>query len=137
MGIDLAKAGTVKAREDEGQVVHIRDETGDLAFEGETPVTVKIQGSYSAAYRRVEDEQLRRQIKRRLATVTPDQLTANRVELVAACILDWSGFTDGGRPFPCTRENATRLLEVAPWVLNQLAEAQQDHASFFGSRSAS
>lgn len=135
-GIDVAGAAKVADREEEGVLVQIRDPQGEPAMVGDQPVTVRIAGSYSKRYRRIQEGQTQRMLKRRQVALTAEQLTANRVELVAGCILDWSGFTNGGQPYPFSRDNATHLVTVAPWIRDQLEEAQGDHASFSASSSA-
>jgi hypothetical protein len=139
-GIDIGSAPAVVAREDEGQSVHIREASGELAYFSANggppaPVTITVAGTYSAAYRRQLDAQRDRMLKARRNLLTADQLTANQIELVAACILAWAGFTNGGAPFPCTRDNAVLLLTKAPWVRDQLEEAMGDHAGFFATAS--
>jgi hypothetical protein len=136
-GIDLDQAGEVTAREDAGITVHIRGADGEPAYQGDRPVTIRIAGTYSQVYRKTQDQQTRRLLKQRSRDLSPEQLTANRVELVAASILGWEGFTNKGEAYPCTRENAVALLTRAPWIREQLEEAQQDHAGFSGRASAS
>lgn len=130
--MDIGKAAKVAAREDEGIVVHLRDENEELS---NPPTTVRIAGSYSAVYRRTQDNQMQRMLKRRQMTLTPEQVTRNRIELVATCILGWEGFTNNGQPYPFTKDNAVNLLTQAPWIRQQLEDAQADHASFGGGSS--
>lgn len=136
-GMDIGHAADISSREDAGQLVHMRDAEGELAYEDGKPVTVRIAGSYSALYRRTQAAQTQRMLKRR-QTLTPELLEANRIELVAACILpdDWQGWTNAGKPLPYSRDNATRIASV-PWIQAQLEEAQQDHAGFSPKPSAS
>lgn len=140
-GFDLEDQGAVTVREDEGQVVHIRDARGDLAYTGEgeqrKPVTVRVAGTFSTHYRRANDAIQQRVLKRRQRDITPEQVLANRIELVRSCILDWQGFTNQGKPLVFSPENATLLLTKCPWVRAQLEEAMEDHAAFFGSASTS
>lgn len=136
-GFDLSRAASVGQAEDEGQVVHLRDAAGELEYsEDGQPVTVTIAGSYSARYRKAQDGITQRALKRKQLTMTPEQLVENRIELVAACVLAWTEIEDQGKPLPCTKENAARLVRVAPWVRDQLEEAQHDHAGFSTGSSA-
>jgi hypothetical protein len=130
-GMDIGAADAITAREDEGQAVHIKDyPSGEPAFDGDQPVMVRIAGSYSKLYRKTQDAQTQRMIKRRQSSLTAEQLAQNRIDLVAACILGWEGFHSGRDAFPHTRENAALLLTKAPWILDQLWEAQQNHEGF-------
>lgn len=136
-GMDLATVGQAASREDEGQVVHLRDAQGEPAFDAAgQPVTVRIAGQYSKLYRRTQAEQAQRLLRQRGQRLTEEQLTRNRVELVAVCILEWQGITNQGQPLPLTKDNASKLLALAPWVREQLEEVQGDHASFFGTSSS-
>lgn len=148
MAMDLKRASTVKQREDEGTTVHIKDESGELAYyrplvvptgmdPGDQPVTVKIAGTYSALYRKTAEAQTRRMFKKRQPQMSPELWQEHRIELVATCVMDWQGFTNDGVPMDCTRENVSKFLEAAPWILAQLEEAQADHAGFFRTNSAS
>lgn len=134
-GIDLTRAGDVSKREDAGQVVHVRDANFEPAYYNGQPVTITVAGTWSSVYRRTQDAQVQRMIRKKQRDLTAEQLTANRVDLVAACILGWQGLTNGtdrdGKqiPLPFTRENAV-LVAGVPWLREQLEEAQQDHASF-------
>ena len=129
-GIDLTQSASVAEREDLGRTVHLKDDRDEPAYEGDTPVTVTIAGSYSKRYRRTQETLTQRMFKRRQTQLTAEQFMANRVELVAACVLTWEGIRNGDKPLPCSRENATLLLNAAPWILAQLEDAQADHASF-------
>lgn len=132
-GIDLSTVGDVAAREDAGQVVHLRDAGGEPIYTGEKqdqPVTITVAGTYSTRFRRAQDQLQQRMLKKRQRDLTPELVTANRIELVAAAILEWQGISDKGQPLPCTKDNAIRLLTAAPWIREQLEEAQQDHAGF-------
>lgn len=136
-GFDLSRAVSVGQAEDDGQVVHLRDAGGELEFgDNGQPVTVTIAGSYSARYRKVQDSITQRMLKRKQLTLTPEQLMENRIELIASCVLGWTEIEDDGKPLPCTKDNAARLVRVAPWVRDQLEEAQHDHAGFTKGSSA-
>jgi hypothetical protein len=142
-GIALSDAAGVKAREDEGQVVHLRDEAGEPAYfgpdEDRKPVTVRIAGTYSALYRRTLQLQKDRVLKRRLDTLSAEEMDRKQIELVAACILGWEGLvaTPDAPPLPFTRENAVQLLTQATWIYDQVDAAMRDHAGFFSPPSAS
>lgn len=134
-GFDLGAAKQVAEREDEGQVVHVTGPDGEPAYymdgDERKPVTITVAGSYSKTYRRAEEGQRRRNLKRRSTKVTPAQLDRNRRELIASCVLDWQGFFEAGRPLPCTKENVMRVLSAAKWIQYDVEAAMEDHAAFF------
>lgn len=142
-GFDLASTANVAEREDTGIVIELRDESGaPLTYEGQRegeacmlPVTVRVAGTYSSLYRRTMDLQRDRMLKQRRATLTSEQLARQTLELTASCILDWDGFTNGEAPFHCTSENKIMLLQRAPWIREQIEEAQNDHQGFFRNNS--
>lgn len=113
--------------EDEGTVVQIKDASG----QPEDGVTITVAGSYSSQYRRTSSAQRDRMLKQRRTQLSGEQLERNQLELDAACIISWEGFTTGQAPYPLTKENAVALLTKAPWIREQVEEAMQDHASFF------
>lgn len=137
-GFDLSEAAAVAAKEDEGTVVHVRGSDGEPMYFGKDdaePVTITVAGTYSKAYRRAVDAQRERLVKQRRVTLTGEALAKQQLELVAACVLAWSGIVDAGKPLPCEKPNVLRLLTAAPWIREQVEEAMQDHAGFFGSSS--
>lgn len=57
---------------------------------------------------------------------------AHDLEIVIACTVDWSGFEDDDdHPIPCTPENARRLYESAPYLVDQAMRHLRDRARFF------
>jgi hypothetical protein len=128
-GFDLSTAAAVTQHEDEGQVVPIHHPDGEPALVDGQPVTITVAGLYSKRYREKLDAQRSKAAKRR-NPITGEELTRQQVELVAHCTLGWTGFTNGGQPFPHSFANAVELLVKAPWVREQLEEAMADHAGF-------
>lgn len=134
-GIDLAHTPDVATREDEGVVVHVEEATGELAFyqngTGQSPVTITVAGTYSHRYRRAMEHQRQRVFRGSRRRVDPEAAYQQALDLVAACVISWDGFTNNGQPFACTRENAVALFERAPWILRQVEDAMEDHQGFF------
>lgn len=125
MAFDLKKAGEVGAREEDGRVVKLVDETGQ-PMDG---VSVTVVGSYSKRYREAVDTRANR--KFRLGKIpTPAEVRAETLHLYADCVTAWDGFEDGGKPYACTRENVAKVFEAAPWIYEQVAQAVEDHAGF-------
>jgi len=131
-------ATEIAKREDEGVVVHLEDHLGNPLFFGEEkkPVTVRIAGTYSKRYRTMLRAVRTRGLKQQISKVTAELLEQNEAELVAGCIMEWQGVGENNVAAPCTLENA-RILVAAPWFIEQLKDAQKDHASFFANSSAS
>jgi len=135
-GLDITKAAEAAKVEDEGQVVHVRDRDGEPLYTDEQqPVTITVAGTYSGKYRQAANRQRDRLVKMRRAKLSGELIEQQQLELMAACVLDWHGFTVDGKPVPCNVENAKQLLASVPWVREQVEEAMNDHEGF--SRSSS
>ena len=130
----LAGAADVAARQDAGTVVVLHDEVGDvLTFtdaDGKVvEVSALVAGSLSSTYRKAEDAQRDRAIKRRSTTLTGEMLTRQQMELTAACVLSWN-LRDGDKPIPATRENILTVFLAAPYLRAEIEGAMQDAARF-------
>jgi len=132
--MDITTVGTVA--EDEGTLVHLKDVAGELLFDGEgeaqTPVTIRVAGTYSKRYRTAQKKLKERNIRaaRRNEDFDADKLDDGTVELEVACIMEWS-FTSGGQPFPITAGNWKALVAKQPQWQDQVSTAMTDHARFF------
>lgn len=136
--MDISQIMSVSEREDRGTVVHVRDAVGELQYQEADPtrpVTITVAGTFSKRYQDTLAGHRDALFKQRRATLSGEQLTQQQIELVAACIISWDGFTLNGAPFPCTMENAVMVLKSAHWIRQELEEAMGDHASFFTSSS--
>lgn len=127
----LAQGTSVAQREEDGTILSIKDETGEPMMEGDGPVTITVKGSYSPTYRRASEANRDRLLKRRSTQMDGDELDQRSLELIAACITAWNGFTAGGAEFPLTKANAIALLRACPWIREQVEAAVHDHAAFF------
>lgn len=130
-GFDLGHAKAVADREDVGQVVHLKDESGEPLYVDEArtePVTVTVVGTYSSRYRRALDGKLDRQARNRRAD--PESVKQDSLEVIADCVIAWAGIVNGGVPLDCKRVNVLKLLDVV-WIKEQITAAMEDHAGFF------
>ncbi len=132
---DISTAGqTVADREDEGTLVHLRDEMNEKQYQDEAqtkPVTMQVVGTYSSRYRRLLDAQRDRGLKRRSSTVDGDELEQRTLELIAGCTLGWDGLTVNGQPLPFSKPNAIAILRAMPWIREQIEAAMNDHQLYF------
>lgn len=132
--MDITQTKSVAEREDEGTTIHLRDEAGEKMFAGpnqDRPVTITVVGTYSSTYRRAAEANRDRMLKQRRNSLDGDQIHRQSLELVAACILEWDGFTAGEQPYALTKANAVALLDQCPWIREQVEAAMHDHAAFF------
>lgn len=138
--MDIGSGKVVEQREEEGTVILIRDEAGERMYHEKDPtkpVSITVVGTYSATYRRASEAQRDRNIKRRNFHLDGDQLDQQALELVAACITAWDGFTANGEAYPLTKPNAVQLLRAFPWIRQQVEAAMNDHSLFFRAPSPS
>jgi hypothetical protein len=136
--MDIGKGNEVEQREEQGTIVQLKDENGELQFypEGaerkdQKPVTVTVVGTYSKTFRKARKDQRDKNLKRGRVG-----LKAQETEVIAKCILGWEGLTFNGQDFRYTDENKVLLLGV-PWIREQIEEAMGDHQGFSTARSQS
>lgn len=134
-GFNLQHAKAVAEREDETQTLALKDETGEPMTFGDPPqpVTVTIVGTYSNLFRRAERAQSKRLKTLRARGEDPEAFDAF-AERVASAVVGWTGFFDGERPIPFSKENAEAVFKAAPWIQMQVWNAIEDHERFFGTR---
>lgn len=133
-GFDLSTAEQVASTEDEGTVVELlgpdekpylyKDANGE-----EKPVTITVAGAHSRRHRKAEEALRNRKLKPR--QMTGQIFHEDNIEKVVACTLAWSGIADKGQPLELTRANVAMVYKRAPWILDQVQEAMNDHARFF------
>lgn len=61
---------------------------------------------------------------------TAEEAETDALELLSSCVLNWEGITEKGNDLPCTKANARRLLELAPWVREQVDDFVGDRSHF-------
>ena len=62
--------------------------------------------------------------------LTPDEIQAGAVDILARCTLGWRGVVLEGKELPCTMENARMLYSRLPWVREQVDRFASDRASY-------
>ncbi len=128
-GFDLSQAEEALNREEQGQVIHVRDESGEpMYFGDDEPVTITVAGTYSKRYRKALDARISKASRSRRRE--PEDVQRDALDVVAQCVLDWAGFHENGTALDCTRANVTRVLGLAVWIREQVEVAMDDHAAF-------
>ena len=136
-GFNLQSAAPTSAKEDEGTPVELHDADGEPIMQGllnDKPVTITVVGTYSQKYRKATDVARDKQLKRRRAMLTGDELQKQQLDITASCVLSWDGVNadEKGTPLPCTKENVIAVLVAAPWIREEVEAAMNDNARFFG-----
>src|SRR5690349_10107847 len=117
MAFDLKKQAKLADVEEAGFDVPVKHATGEpvLNLDGTTQATIRVVGSLSKSYRKLEHEARGRARHKDAATLKneraeTDEETGIREfreqrEFIAKCTRGWSdGFTDGGEPMPFSIE---------------------------------
>lgn len=104
------------------------------------PCTITHTGKESRAYKEATEARDRRLIRKRKVSSDPKDWRRNRVDIAAAVVTGWSGWTeeDETTPLPATRENVRALLAY-DHILEQLEASIEEHdgGDFFTTSSAS
>lgn len=139
--MEIGNAKQVTDREDEGNTIEINDENDEPQFypegaseEDGKPVTITVAGTYSKRFRRAREKR-RSKNEKRQGRLSDEEKNRQEVEVAAACIMAWEGFTQGGKPYELTEKNAIDLLLAMPWVYEQVLVAMNDHQGFSTARS--
>lgn len=103
----------------------IRDAKGELSG-----AVITLHGMNSNVYRNV----MLRAARRRMSAADGGKLDNAKIEDEAQDLADmtvgWSGFEDGGKEFPFTRENAVKLYTMSLDVRSQLNNFQHKPSNF-------
>lgn len=93
------------------------------------PAYADVVGKLSKAYRRVEQAQADRMLRRRQTSLTAEGLAEAEIERLSACVVGWN-LTDNGAELPCTSQNVRAVMSTAPWIKEEIAQAVGDTARF-------
>lgn len=138
--MEIGNSKTVAEREDRGTLMHVRDENGELQYDGEgdskKPVTLRVAGTYSSIFKKARERQRDKNLKAKRNVFGADLLGRQELEVIAACVLadDFGPFTSNGKNFDYSKENVILLLEAAPWIREQVEETMGDHQGFSTAR---
>lgn len=99
-----------------------------------TDIRIHIRGARSDAVRQAV-ERHQQAVAEAVRGKRPDFEALEKTrdaELAAAAVIDWTGMEEGGKPLPCTPDEARRLLTHPgyDWLAAQVFNAAQDAAVF-------
>lgn len=103
-------------------------QTGEPLYYNGEPITIRIKGVDSKAFRRALQN-----LSEKKASKTLDAAEARAVELQVACVMSWSGIMEGDQPKPCTPENVRKLLTAQRPIRSQLDEFMAERGNFVAS----
>lgn len=132
MGFDISKFAGTAAAFDEGVDVEIRHPITSEKL----GLTVKVASYQSAKVRAVQRKMantaLREQSRNPKKVRTSEEIEERAKDVIAAAILDWSGFEKDGKPYPCTPEHVKAVVDDPDlwFIADQVDKAAEDQAAF-------
>lgn len=101
----------------------------------ELPATVLIHGHDSDAYREaqisIQRDRLARMARQRGTPPDPEEVNAEALQLLAACVQGWEGLQQNGQPLAYTgTASALALLQAFPWIREQVDAAVHRRENF-------
>ena len=96
-------------------------------------VSITLFGLESEASQKAQREAQRRRLKRaHQHKVTPEELEAEALNLLAAVTASWIGIGLGDEELECTPDNVKRVYREIPWIRKQVDEFITDISNFMG-----
>jgi hypothetical protein len=136
--VDITQLAALAAQDEQGAVVEILDKQGEPFRDADgSACTMTVVGKESSRYRAALDRVQRGALRMRRTRLTPEQLFQNRVELAAAAVTGWHGWTANGTAVACTVDNVRAVLGASLHILEQIEQAIDGHADFFATSSSS
>lgn len=130
----------ITAPVNEGAVMQVKHPTtGEVLMDNGEPVTIKLLGTDSDAFQRVNNQAINRRLKTpRSIMPTAEEQQAIATEMLVACTLEWKGIGDAeGKPLLFTQANCKMLYTKARWLREQVDTFIGDRSNFMKQPSAS
>lgn len=114
-----------KTLSEEGVDMTVKNLSGKpLTTKDGKPVTIKLLGPDSIAYRKANRDMVRKRVRAASASEpepTFEEGEAESVALLASLTVGWSGIVNSkGEPVPCTRDAAISLYDRFPAIRDQV-----------------
>jgi hypothetical protein len=95
------------------------------------PITISIVGMDSEQFRTRHRAIINRRLNAgKKVKVTAEEIEAESIDTIAACITGWQHVELDGKALEFSKANAKSLLTRLPWLREQLDEAIADRANF-------
>lgn len=102
-----------------------------LLSDAGAPITISIVGMDSEQFRTRHRAIINRRLNAgKKAKVTAEEIEAESIDTIAACITGWQHVELDGKALEFSKANAKALLTRLPWLREQLDEAIADRANF-------
>lgn len=130
--MDLGKIDYV-AEADAGAEMTLIDPAtgGTIVDDTGAPCVIILAGADSNRYKRAHQALSDRNLqKARTTPPTAEGIEQDTMSVLAACFIDWRGFTRSGEPVKCDKNAAIELMTKAPFVREQVAGFINNRANF-------
>lgn len=130
--MDLSSFKGRAAKRDAGIVVPItHPDTGEKTDMSVTIASYKSE-RVKKVQRRLANAAMREQRRNPKKAATVDEVEEKAMDIMAAAVIDWSGFERDGKPLPCTPENVRAVLTDPDmdFVAEQIDKAAEDDQAF-------
>lgn len=130
---DLSKVNSTKASEDGRWMIMRHPVTKEELVDDEGNVAkILLAGPDSKVMREAERKSIKRHLQSsgKIDKLDVDALMKERMELVISCTLGWENIGMDGQPLEFSKENARKLYETLPWLLDQAHDWSKDLANF-------
>ncbi|MCR9256271.1 MAG: hypothetical protein NXI16_09270 [Alphaproteobacteria bacterium] len=134
--MDLQDFNLTEAQND-GAWLDLRHPRTDAVLTGEdgNPIAIRLAGIDSDRFQdtqlRLQNAKLKRVARRGKVETKAEELREDRVQLVAACTLAFSGnFTYGGAALQASPASAADLYRKERWILEQAEAFIEDRGNF-------
>ena len=130
--IDLNDLNLTEKAEQGADMVLEHPVTGEPLSQDGKPITIKLAGTDSSAYRKkqrtLQNNRLQKLSRGKKILGSSE---AEDCDLLAACTLGWSGITEGGKAIPHSHAAAAALYIKHGWIREQVDLFIADRANFF------
>lgn len=120
----------MKAAAEIGAELHVKHPvSGEPLYDKDgTPVTIRLVGKYSAAFRKASKTIAKKYIGKK--DIDLDAAESNAAFMLASATVGWSNFTENGEPIPFSIEAARKLYLDHAWLRDQVDEFVGNEANF-------
>jgi len=130
MEFDIDEFDSVAAA-DAGAVMQVLDRATNLPMEG---VTITIVGEDSERFRKAQHVIANRRTAARIVSrnmpPSAEEMDVEVVDLMASCVIGWTGFFASGLPIDQNHENVKKTFKRHPWLLDQALIFRANRANF-------
>lgn len=123
--IDLASVDFNRAA-DEGEWMTLTHPVSGVELTG---MRMRLCGADSKRYKAASRNVMTRRSRLRRPP-TGEEMEADAIDTVAACVLAWEGFAQDGQPITCSKRSAVEVFNKHRWIYEQADQFIQTRGNF-------